>query len=533
MKRLILTLLLISPFFTVGQDILLDHSYTDAADFQVGQQITIKFNMLYQSDTLNPSYVFIDFQFNNKLLQFDSATFTSAASQGSNYEYPGYYFVPNDNVENTDLFGQRQAGLNYQYDGGDWTIARAILQSGTILPDAETLVEYKFTIKDKANTAYSNYEDVTRLNWAQIRNNSTYTNYSVSAMQYQISLETVSGGDAGLVTINLNTPSLDPTHFTYRINDTGTQSQVAEGNFDENYQANVSGLDNDKKYHVYIEIDNELANEWLDEVVTVSDAFINFQQAISNTGTPDNSGQYFDYSLQYLLGEVNNSGNVTEDDSYIMLNHIMGNNVSEWFTSSVNGSKVYSGRVENYGVATNEYYFGMNPYIEPTDNSKVFNFNAGLVGDVDFSHSAIPTAGQEESTGTASRSMAKTAENAEEYNLDITTELVGGKVVMETLLTKEELAGVQFIIEYDDNILQFDSVEFDTGSEMLNFATPKGNKVYFGSLDSAGAQEVKIGVPYKLVFTPLQSITNTAGLIYFNVADAIKKDGTKIILKIQ
>ena len=68
---------------------------------------------------------------------------------------------------------------------------------------------------------------------------------------------------------------------------------------------------------------------------------------------------------------------------------------------------------------------------------------------------------------------------------------------------------------------------------MLNFATPKGNKVYFGSLDSAGAQEVKIGVPYKLIFTPLQSITNTAGLIYFNVADAIKKDGTKIILKIQ
>ena len=126
MKKLILILLLISPFFTVGQDILLDHSYTDAADFQVGQQITIKFNMLYQSDTLNPSYVFIDFQYNNKLLEFNSATFTDAADQGSNYQYPGYYFVPKENVENTDLSGQRQEGIYYEFDGGDWTIARRL-----------------------------------------------------------------------------------------------------------------------------------------------------------------------------------------------------------------------------------------------------------------------------------------------------------------------------------------------------------------------------------------------------------------------
>jgi hypothetical protein len=173
----------------------------------------------------------------------------------------------------------------------------------------------------------------------------------------------------------------------------------------------------------------------------------------------------------------------------------------------------------------------MNPYIKPSDTEKEFTFYSGLIGDVDFSHSTVPTA--EQQANTSARSMAKISANAEEYNLDISTQLVDGKVVMETVLNKANLAGIQFMIEYDDNILEFDSVEFDTGSEMLNFATPKENKVYFGSLDSAGEREIKIGIPYKLIFTPKQTITNTAGLVYFNIADAIKQDGTKVILKIQ
>jgi hypothetical protein len=52
-------------------------------------------------------------------------------------------------------------------------------------------------------------------------------------------------------------------------------------------------------------------------------------------------------------------------------------------------------------------------------------------------------------------------------------------------------------------------------------------------MDSSGAQTIKTGTPYKLVFTPKTALTNTAGLIYFKVAEAVKQDGTKVILKIQ
>ena len=133
------------------------------------------------------------------------------------------------------------------------------------------------------------------------------------------------------------------------------------------------------------------------------------------------------------------------------------------------------------------------------------------------------------STGTSS----KVAKNAENYNLTINTSLVGGKVLLETNFDLQNLVGTQFIVQYDPSMLTFDEVKFDAGSNMTNFATPKGNKIYFGSLDQSGTQTIKTGTPYKLVFTPKTTLTNTAGLIYFKVAEAVKQDGTKVILKIQ
>ena len=528
MKKLLLFLFL--PLFSYGQDILLDHSYIDPEGFEVGQTITVKFNMLFQNSEPTPTYTYVDYEFNNKLLELTDVTFYGV-DQTWYYEYTGYKFIGTDGVDITHLSEQRTTGLRYDGSQNDWSIVRFSLQDSQPIPEGVSLAEFKFKVKDKANTGYSDYSNVTNLNWVDFRDNNTYQDYEVHSLTQAISLGQVIGGDAGLVTVKLDVPTSHPTHYMYDIIEVSTSTVVSSGYFDQNYQANVQGLENDKQYAVEIKIDDQLASEWLDEVVTISDAFINFQQSISNEVSPDGSGQYFDYSLQYLLGEVNNSGNVTSDDSYIMLNHIMGNNISEWFTSSTNGGYLYSGREENYGVSTNEYYFGMNPFITPTDTEKEFTFFAGLVGDVDFSHSTVPTA--EQQANTVAKSRAKISANAEEYNLDISTQLIDGKVVMETVLNKTNLAGIQFMIEYDDSILEFDSVQFDTGDEMLNFATPKENKVYFGSLDSAGEREIKTGIPYKLTFTPKQTITNTAGLVYFNIADAIKQDGTKVILKIQ
>ena len=250
----------------------------------------------------------------------------------------------------------------------------------------------------------------------------------------------------------------------------------------------------------------------------------------------------FDYAIQYLLGELNNSGNITPADAYQALGHVQGvEGLSEWFTSSTNGSKNVWGRVGPLGVSTNDYYFGQKYIIEPTDADKSFDFGHALIGDVDFSHGYTPTA-EGSSYSTTSTAQARSMsfammvlDEAVESNLDVASELIEGKVHFTINLQEEEVVGAQFNIDYDDTILTLDNVIFDTGNTMTNFANHKEQqaKVNIGSLDQTGEVSIKTGNAYKLIFTPNETLQNTSGLITFKLTEGIKADGQKVKFIIQ
>jgi len=129
---------------------------------------------------------------------------------------------------------------------------------------------------------------------------------------------------------------------------------------------------------------------------------------------------------------------------------------------------------------------------------------------------------------------AQTVQGASEnLDLDISTSLVDDKVELTVNLEKEDLAGMQFVIQFDDALLEFEEVQFDTGNLLTNFATERDNKIYFGSISVENEENIKVGKPYKIIFNPKQTITNTSGLVYFKNTDAVTNEGTKIILKIQ
>ena len=65
MKKLLFLLL---PLFCLAQDLKLDHSYTNAADFEVGDTITIKFNTIQVTEGAAPNLYMFDYEYNNKLL---------------------------------------------------------------------------------------------------------------------------------------------------------------------------------------------------------------------------------------------------------------------------------------------------------------------------------------------------------------------------------------------------------------------------------------------------------------------------------
>ena len=122
-----------------------------------------------------------------------------------------------------------------------------------------------------------------------------------------------------------------------------------------------------------------------------------------------------------------------------------------------------------------------------------------------------------------------------EANLDITSELVEGKVELTINLAEEGLAGAQFNVKYDNTILDLENAIFDTGNEMTNFANHREQQaiISIGSLDQDGDIAIKTGNSYKLIFNPNETLSNTSGLITFSFTEGVKQDGTKVKFNIQ
>ena len=88
-------------------------------------------------------------------------------------------------------------------------------------------------------------------------------------------------------------------------------------------------------------------------------------------------------------------------------------------------------------------------------------------------------------------------------------------------------------MNYDSTKLTLDNIIFDSGSTITNFSTKHEGRLTFGSIDQLKTARIKTGTPYKLIFTPKVNLTNTAGLFYFVLADAVDGAGNKVELTIE
>jgi hypothetical protein len=169
-------------------------------------------------------------------------------------------------------------------------------------------------------------------------------------------------------------------------------------------------------------------------------------------------------------------------------------------------------------------------------------------GDLNWSHSSDPaviasriTSGQftnsvnstNTKTSMSTQSMSYKTLSVEKATLGITSTLENGKVILTTTLTKEGLAGLQVVMNYDNSKLTLDNVIFDTGSTITNFTTKEDGRLTFGSIDQLKTARIKVGTPYRLIFTPKTTLTNTAGLFFFVLSDAVDAKGNKVDLTIE
>jgi len=557
-KILLLFVSVLCTLNVFGQtDAKLDYSAVNTVT-KVGDTLEVKFQYFKAKDVngadIDASLYQFDFQYNNKLLNKISSTWqpTSTSAQKALNSWNGYKFGPDSNKDVDDYDGQYASWLtsNLYASDSDWSVERITYQDVTALGEGVEIIKYKFIIKDKANSNYSNYTNLLNANWVNLKkSDNTQIGVTKGTSSFNLSLSNIQGGDAGNVSLSVSSNVItdnigDGSDFSYTIYAKGdTETSITSGNFDVSGDATVTGLENDVEYDVYISIDSE--KEYLDNAVTVSDLALVFAEAIGGGSSPNGISTTFDYYLQSILSNVvgtsiPNGGDISFDDSYEMLAYLQGvTSANTTFISktgevyNVSGIKSTFGDEVN-GIAT------VSPTFKPTDNDKSFQFAHSIIGDVNFSHGFEPTStnadiptSQQANSSVARMSMAagsKFSQTSEEANLDLTSELKDGLVEFTIGSEVEEMIGAQFNIVYDKTRLVLDNVIFDTGNTMTNFSNhiEEDGKINIGSFDQNFEATVKTGTPYKLIFVPIVELQNTSGLITFKVNEGVKADGTQI-----
>ena len=563
MKKQFLTLLLlICSFVSFGQEkITLVKSSTPA---QVGDTLVI--DVKYQGSAGTAKLTQFDFQYNNKLLALQSRTWklTSTSAQKAYNSWNGYKW--GNNTATTDIDGEYAdyvAGSTVYGTSADWSVERVTIQDVTAFANNDEWIQYKFTIKDKGSTNYSDYSNLINLNWGYLKKDDG-TAVAVDGEVNggtSLTLTGIQGGAAGNVTLKIFSKALDNnlidgTDYTYNVyekSDIGAGNQPnqgaavkASGNYDASGEAVVTGLENDVEYFVWNFVDD--TKDYMDNVVTVSDLALVFTEAIGAGTSPNGNSTTFDYHIQTFLANVYHDsafdGIVNFSDSYEILAHLQG--VTSGNTNYISkknygvqsgGTKSIFGTVDENG----SYFVGIDATFKPTDTNKTFEFAHVLMGDVNFSHSYQPANTNDfkissmmigNSSTLKTTSFNEARYQAEEANIDLVSQIVDGKVVFTIESQVAGMIGTQFNITYDNTRIELEDVIFDTGNEMTNFANHRleEGKVNIGSFDQSFEQTVKQGTPYKLVFKPLVDLQNASGLVNFKVHEGVKADGTQIKL---
>jgi len=549
-KKLLTLLGILVISIATNAQLTINQSFSPTSNLKVGDTISVKYTVA--RGTTTPRYFWLRYQYNNKALTYVSTTFSQGTSVQTFYTaWSSYKFTAStaNSITATSLYAQYLVSPWGYATNADWNVGQLTVQrtDSSINGDIAT---QKYVIKDLGD-----YTNIHKLDLS----------YSIDAASAYITPITTNPGTMSLGTVKGSTSSfkvrvLFPTG--YNIADHGisllqlnaTKTDVNWGTSTLAYkQLDASG---EATFTTEIKVGDTIGlmvsppngKTWMNNIITVSDAY----KAFLGIAQTDINGtkNFFQYNQERLMANVSKddgagAGIYNETDAYYLFSHVMGIDVSTkaYIPSSTATSLRYGSSLLNQGWldGTNKYITIVTSPTQAVD--MVFAWN----GDLDFSHSsslteiasriAAGTYFNSVKDGTtiksfAVQSMAYTP-TAEKATLGLNSTIVNGKVVLTGTLTKDGLAGLEVILQYDNTKLTFDNISFDAGPSVTNFSTNGDGRLTFGSMDQTKTARIKIGTPYKLTFTPKETITNTAGLFYTVLADAVDGNGNKINLIVE
>jgi hypothetical protein len=121
-----------------------------------------------------------------------------------------------------------------------------------------------------------------------------------------------------------------------------------------------------------------------------------------------------------------------------------------------------------------------------------------------------------------------------EVNVILMSEIVGNNVTITLSVDplQQELVGTQFQLNYDNTKLKFEKVDFITKGNPMNYGTNRGTFINIGSLITGGDGILDKTTEYRVVFTPINPITDILGLTSISTTDAVNRDGKQLKVKV-
>jgi hypothetical protein len=549
MKKILALIGIMFISLTSFGQIVVSQSVTPAPPYQVGDTLTVKYTIA--KGTTTPRYFWLRYSFNNKALAMvpNSTVFSQGTSVQTFYTgWNNYSFTPAANIAATSLYEQYQTTPWGYAVNNDWNVGQLTVQRTDAAIDGDIATQ-KFVLKDQ-NT----YNDIHKLDLAYAINDQSVNISPITRSATNLSLTNVTGN-----TSQFKVRVLFPQGYTITDHSVQLMRLKSDGSGDIDWsQQPIAQLPLDASgealFTTQVKVGDSVGvfvgaafqKTWMNDIVTVSDAYKAFlgHSQTDIGGTPN----FFTYpNLETKVGNITKNDNTfNESDSYYLFAHVMGINVD---TPAMIPSNTSTSVRWYSGLLNQSWLDGVvkNRVIIDTPIKEVHAVFA-WGGDLNWSHSSDPSViASRISSGLYTNSvnnvnqkmvmstqkMTYASKVYETAKLSVTSTLENGKVVLTTNLTKEELAGLQVIMNYDNSKLELDNIIFDSGATMTNFSTKEGSRLTFGSIDQTKTSRIKTGTPYKLIFTPKVQLSNTAGLFFFVLSDAVDAKGNKIDLIIE
>jgi hypothetical protein len=505
-----------------------------AGPYRVGDTITVTYTV--DKGTTKPRYFWLRYQFNNKALTYVSTTFNQGAQSQTYYTgWNNYKFNPAASVSDTSLYAQYQATPWGYVANSDWNVGQVAVQRADQSING-VLATQKYILKDQ-NT----YNGIFKLDLSYATDSATGAN--IPYVRTTAGPTTITGvtGNTSYFKVRVLFPQgyniTDHNVQLMRLKNDGSgdidwsqqpiQTRAIDGSGEALFTTGIRVGDS-----IGVFVANASNKAWMNNVITVSDAYKAFL-GISQVDIGGNPTFFTRPVFEKKIGNVTrNDNNFTEADAYYMFAHVMGQNVSANAiipTQSATEWRWYSGLLNQSYLDGNQRY---RVYVTQPAQTVDAVFTWG--GDLDWSHSSHPdTIAARVASGNYLNRNTYTQRTLESAKLSVVSKLEAGKVVLTGSLTKEGLAGLQVVMNYDSTKLTLENVIFDAGSTITNFSTHDNGRLTFGSIDQLKTARIKTGTPYKLIFAPKVALTNTAGLFFFVLGDAVNSDGEKVELTIE